>query len=76
MSKRAGRIIEMQEVIDEVGVDAARFFFVNRKCSSHLDFDIDLAKNRPMKILFTMFSMLMPEFLILSNLQRNRAGIG
>ncbi len=46
MSKRAGRIIEMQEVIDEVGVDAARFFFVNRKSSSHLDFDIDLAKKQ------------------------------
>jgi len=44
MSKRAGKIIEMKEVIDEVGVDAARFFFVNRKSSSHLDFDIDLAK--------------------------------
>ncbi len=46
MSKRAGQIIEMLEVIDEVGVDAARFFFVNRKCSSHLDFDIDLAKKQ------------------------------
>jgi len=44
MSKRAGQIIEMKEVIDEVGVDAARFFFVNRKSTSHLDFDIDLAK--------------------------------
>jgi arginyl-tRNA synthetase len=44
MSKRAGKIIEMKEVIDEVGVDAARFFFINRKSSSHLDFDIDLAK--------------------------------
>ncbi|HDP98540.1 MAG TPA: arginine--tRNA ligase [bacterium] len=46
MSKRAGKIIEMEEVINEVGVDAARFFFVNRKCSSHLDFDIDLAKKQ------------------------------
>jgi len=46
MSKRAGKIIEMKEVIDEVGVDAARFFFVNRKSSSHLDFDIDLAKKK------------------------------
>lgn len=46
MSKRAGQIIEMKELIDEVGVDAARFFFVNRKCSSHLDFDIDLAKKQ------------------------------
>ena len=46
MSKRAGQIIEMQELIDEVGVDAARFFFINRKSSSHLDFDIDLAKKQ------------------------------
>ena len=46
MSKRAGKIIEMKEVIDEVGVDAARFFFVNRKSTSHLDFDIDLAKKQ------------------------------
>ncbi|OQX94882.1 arginine--tRNA ligase [candidate division KSB1 bacterium 4572_119] len=46
MSKRAGKIIEMKEVIDEVGVDAARFFFINRKSSSHLDFDIDLAKKQ------------------------------
>jgi len=46
MSKRAGKIIEMQEVVEEVGVDAARFFFINRKMSSHLDFDIDLAKKQ------------------------------
>jgi len=46
MSKRAGKIIEMQEVIDEVGVDAARFFFIDRTCNSHLDFDIDLAKKQ------------------------------
>ncbi len=43
MSKRAGRIIEMREVLDEVGVDVARFFFIHRKISSHLDFDLDLA---------------------------------
>ena len=46
MSKRAGQIIEMKELIEEVGVDAARYFFVNRKCSSHLDFDIELAKKQ------------------------------
>ncbi|MFZ5518352.1 MAG: arginine--tRNA ligase [Candidatus Zhuqueibacterota bacterium] len=46
MSKRAGQIIEMQELIDEVGVDAARFFFTNRKSSSHLDFDMDLARKQ------------------------------
>ena len=46
MSKRAGKIIEMKELIDEVGVDVARFFFLMRKTSAHLDFDIDLAKKQ------------------------------
>ena len=45
MSKRAGKIIEMKELINEVGVDVARFFFVARRSQSPLDFDIDLAKN-------------------------------
>ena len=43
MSKRAGEIIEMQELIDEAGADAARFFFLQRKATAHLDFDLDLA---------------------------------
>jgi arginyl-tRNA synthetase len=46
MSKRAGEIIEMEELIEEVGVDAARYFFVDRRLSQPLDFDIDLAKKR------------------------------
>jgi arginyl-tRNA synthetase len=46
MSKRAGNIIEMAEVLDEVGVDAARFFFLMRKLDSPLDFDLDLAKKQ------------------------------
>lgn len=45
MSKRAGKIIEMKELIEEVGVDVARFFFVARRSQSSLDFDMDLAKN-------------------------------
>ncbi|RMF66583.1 MAG: arginine--tRNA ligase, partial [Calditrichaeota bacterium] len=44
MSKRAGKIIEMEELIDEVGVDVARFFFLARRSQSPLDFDMDLAK--------------------------------
>lgn len=44
MSKRAGEIIEMDELIEEVGVDAARYFFVDRRVSQQLDFDIELAK--------------------------------
>lgn len=43
MSKRAGVGITLTELVDEVGVDAARFFFMMRKITSHLDFDIDLA---------------------------------
>nr|NIR48132.1 arginine--tRNA ligase [candidate division KSB1 bacterium]NIR72608.1 arginine--tRNA ligase [candidate division KSB1 bacterium]NIS23662.1 arginine--tRNA ligase [candidate division KSB1 bacterium]NIT70872.1 arginine--tRNA ligase [candidate division KSB1 bacterium]NIU24304.1 arginine--tRNA ligase [candidate division KSB1 bacterium] len=45
MSKRAGKIIEMKELLDEVGVDVARFFFLERRSQSPLDFDLDLAKN-------------------------------
>lgn len=45
MSKRAGKIIEMKELLEEVGVDVARFFFVARRSQSPLDFDMDLAKN-------------------------------
>jgi len=46
MSKRAGEIIEMDELIEEVGVDAARYFFIDRRISQPLDFDIELAKKQ------------------------------
>ena len=46
MSKRAGRIITMEELIDDVGKDAARFFFAERKPNSHLNFDLELAKQQ------------------------------
>jgi hypothetical protein len=44
MSTRAGEYVTLREVIQEVGKDAARFFFLMRKCDSHLDFDLELAK--------------------------------
>lgn len=44
MSKRTGTTVSLDELIDEVGTDAARFFFVMRSPDSHLDFDLDLAK--------------------------------
>ncbi len=44
MSKRAGTMICLSELVKEVGKDAARFYYLTRKNSSHLDFDIDLAK--------------------------------
>lgn len=44
MSKRAGEYITLDELTDEVGADVAKFFFLMRRCNSHLDFDLDLAK--------------------------------
>jgi arginyl-tRNA synthetase len=44
MSKRAGEFYTMDELMDEVGVDAARFFFNMRSAPAHMDFDLDLAK--------------------------------
>ncbi|MDQ5890594.1 MAG: arginyl-tRNA synthetase [Candidatus Dependentiae bacterium] len=43
MSKRSGNFIGLREVIDTVGVDAARFFFLHKKADSHLELDIDVA---------------------------------
>jgi len=44
MSTRQGEFITLRELIDEVGLDAGRFFFLMRKADSHLDFDLELAK--------------------------------
>ncbi len=44
MSKRSGAIVTLRELVAEVGKDAARFFFLMRAPSSHLDFDLELAK--------------------------------
>ncbi len=46
MSTRAGEFITLREVLDEAGVDAARFFFLMRRSDSQLDFDLDLAKKQ------------------------------
>jgi arginyl-tRNA synthetase len=46
MSTRAGEFITLAELINEVGVDAIRFFFTMRRSDSHLDFDLDLAKSQ------------------------------
>jgi arginyl-tRNA synthetase len=49
MSKRAGNIVTLAEVMDEVGVDAARFFFIERAPESHLVFDLALAVEHSQK---------------------------
>ena len=46
MSKRAGDIVTLDEVLDDVGVDAARFFFIMSGVESHLSFDLNLAAER------------------------------
>lgn len=43
MSKRAGKIVTMDELISVVGKDAARYFFIARKANAHLNFDLELA---------------------------------
>jgi arginyl-tRNA synthetase len=45
MSTRSGEFVTLRELRREVGNDAARFFYVMRKCEQHLDFDLDLAKS-------------------------------
>jgi len=46
MSKRRGQIVPMEDLVEKVGRDAARFFFLMRSQDSHLDFDVDLARHR------------------------------
>ncbi len=46
MSTRSGEFVTLRELRHEVGNDAARFFYVMRKCEQHLDFDLDLAKSQ------------------------------
>lgn len=46
MSKRTGQSVTLEELIEEVGTDAARYFFIMRSLDSQLDFDISLAKSQ------------------------------
>jgi arginyl-tRNA synthetase len=46
MSKRSGEFVTLRDLFEEVGVDAARYFFLMRKGASPLDFDVDLAKRQ------------------------------
>lgn len=46
MSTRSGEFVTLRQLREEVGDDAARFFYVLRKCEQHMDFDLDLAKSQ------------------------------
>lgn len=62
MSKRTGQSVTLNELIEEVGTDAARFFFVMRSIDSQLDFDLTLATEKSNETLFTIFSTHMRVF--------------
>ena len=47
MSKRSGKAIALHDLLDEISVDAARYFFNSRSSNSPLDFDLDLALGLP-----------------------------
>jgi arginyl-tRNA synthetase len=49
MSKRAASYVTLRELMEEVGIDATRFFFTMRKTDSHLDFDMDVAKKKSLE---------------------------
>ena len=46
MSKRTGEMITLEEVMDEIGVDATRFFLISKNHDTHLEFDLELAKKQ------------------------------
>jgi arginyl-tRNA synthetase len=46
MSTRSGEFVTLRELVEEVGVDAARFFYLMRRSDQHLEFDLDLAVSR------------------------------
>lgn len=46
MSSRSGQFVTLRELREEVGNDAARFYYVSRKSEQHIDFDLDLAKSQ------------------------------
>lgn len=73
MSKRTGQAVTLRELMDEVGSDAARYFFCSRTLDSQMDFDIDLAKSSPATTLFTISSMPMPVSTAFLPRQKKRA---
>ena len=46
MSKRTGNAITLRELVDDIGLDCARYFFLSKALDTHLDFDLDLARSQ------------------------------
>ena len=45
MSTRTGEFFTLRDLIEEIGADAARFYYLSKQADQHLDFDLDLAKS-------------------------------
>jgi arginyl-tRNA synthetase len=46
MSKRRGRLVTLRDLVEDIGADCARFFFLMRSTNAHLDFDLDVARRQ------------------------------
>ncbi len=59
MSKRAGEFVTMKDLVDEVGVDVARSYFLTRRCNSHLEFDLTQAREQSSKspVFYAQYAM-------------------
>ena len=65
MSSRSGQFVTLRELRQEVGNDAARFYYVARKPEQHIDFDLELAKSIPKIMQCIIFNMRMRVFAVL-----------
>ena len=57
MSTRQANFITLDKLIEELGSDVVRYFFVMRSMNSHLDFDLDMAKDQSEKTLYFIYNM-------------------
>jgi len=73
IAKRSGEFVELDELIDDVGADAARFFFLLRSPGAQMDFDLDLAKKQSADIQSFMCSTPTRAFAPSSNVPPRRA---
>ena len=62
MSTRSGEFFTLRELLEDIGSDAARFYYLSKQADQHLDFDLDLAKSDSKENIFTIFNMPMLEF--------------
>jgi len=64
MSKRLGTAITLDDLLDELPADVIRFFFLEKSSDTHLNFDMNLAKEQSEKTQFIIFNMLTQELIV------------